>query len=242
MGEQSSRKWRQTPMSDCVARLRGRAMRTPCAVAFALVATATFAAPLATTTTADAADGSGPVIKVKTRRRVAVAERRPLPGQGPHRVHPGQEVRGDRQGPPCQQGPDRGLQGRARQALLRRPDLDVERQEPQRQGRPDGGYSAVFVADQVAEDGKTAPRPRRGLRRHPFDATWAPEVNADTIYPNTAADPRHGRISLGNVPDNPMTALGRVVMRVTGRAGTRGLEDARLRVPLGPLHGGPAAS
>ena len=215
-------------MSDCVARLRGRAMRTPCAVAFALVATATFAAPLATTATADAADGSGPVIRVKNSAWLSPNGDQ-LEGQGPHRVHPGQEVRGD---------------VKVRRANKARTVVYKEELGKLSSGIQtwtwngtnligkvvrDGGYSAVFVADQVADDGKT----RRALAGvyidTRFDASWAPEVNADTIYPNTTLIHDMVGVGLNNDRDDPMTALGRVVMRVQDAQGravlkTRGFE------------------
>ena len=93
----------------------------------------------------------------------------------------------------------------------------------------DGRYSAVFVADQVAEDGKTRRAYAAVYVDTRFNAPWAPEVNADTVYPNTTLIHDAVGITLSNDGDDPMTALGRVVMRVKDAHGravlkTRGFE------------------
>ena len=83
----------------------------------------------------------------------------------------------------------------------------------------DGRYSAVFLADQVAKDGKTR-RAYAGVYVDTrFNASWAPEVNADTVYPNTTLIHDAVGITLSNHGDDPMTALGRVVMRVRDAQG-----------------------
>ena len=84
----------------------------------------------------------------------------------------------------------------------------------------DGHYTAGFVADQVAEDGRKQNRGTAVYVDTTFDATWAPRLSADTVYPNTAGYPTDFvGLTLGNDPDDPMTALGKVAEIVTDAEG-----------------------
>ena len=84
----------------------------------------------------------------------------------------------------------------------------------------DGHYTAVFVADEVAEDGKKQSRGTAVYVDTRFDAAWAPRTSADTVYPNTAGYPTDFvGLTLGNVPDDPMTSLGKVAEIVTDAEG-----------------------
>ena len=84
----------------------------------------------------------------------------------------------------------------------------------------DGHYTAILVADQVAEDGKKQSRGTAVYVDTTFDATWAPRTSADTVYPNTAGYPTDFvGLTLGNVPDDPMTSLGKVAEIVTDAEG-----------------------
>ena len=80
----------------------------------------------------------------------------------------------------------------------------------------DGHYAAVFVADPIAEDGKKQSRGTAVYVDTRFDAAWAPRTSSDTVYPNTAGYPTDFvGLTLGNVPDDPMTSLGKVTEIVT---------------------------
>jgi hypothetical protein len=76
----------------------------------------------------------------------------------------------------------------------------------------DGAYSATFVADQVAPDGRKQTRGTDLYVDTGFDVPWAPKLTSDTVYPNTAGTPADGFwMTLGSRPDEPPTALGKVV-------------------------------
>ena len=75
----------------------------------------------------------------------------------------------------------------------------------------DGRYSAVFVADQVARAGKTGGRSAGVFVDTNFNAQWAPKLSADTVYPHTTVIHDSIVVTLNNVGDDPMTALGQVV-------------------------------
>jgi hypothetical protein len=84
----------------------------------------------------------------------------------------------------------------------------------------DGSYRVVFVADQVAGEG------RKGRAWGPvhvdtrFDATWAPEANTDTVYPRTLVIHDWIGITLDNSDSDPMTALGRYETTLKDPKGT----------------------
>ena len=72
----------------------------------------------------------------------------------------------------------------------------------------DGSYQVVFVADQVAEDGVKGRAWGLVHVDTEFDARWRPEANTDTVYPRTLVIHDRIGLTLGNDPDDPMTALG----------------------------------
>lgn len=75
----------------------------------------------------------------------------------------------------------------------------------------DGRYSAVFVADQVAQAGKTGRRSAGVFVDTDFNAQWAPKLSADIVYPHTTVIHDEIGVTLDNDRYDPMTALGNVV-------------------------------
>ncbi len=76
----------------------------------------------------------------------------------------------------------------------------------------DGRYTAVLVAQQVAEDGRKKAVATSLYVDTTFDVAWAPRLSGDTVYPNTpgyATD--FVGMTLDTTADDPMAALGAVV-------------------------------
>jgi hypothetical protein len=72
----------------------------------------------------------------------------------------------------------------------------------------DGSYWVMFVADQVADDGQTGRAWGYVHVDTKFDVTWRPEANTDTVYPRTTVIHDRIGITLNNDDSDPMTALG----------------------------------
>lgn len=184
-----------------------RPLRT---VAVSLVATVTVAAPLAAVTTAGAEGRDRPVIKVrkeawlspngdrsqdKARLRFTVAKK----SEVIVKVRRGNKARTvvyeEKLGKVSRGGHTWTWKGENLNGKVVR----------------DGRYTAVLVADQVAEG---AEKGRTSSVVHVdthFDADWAPKLNADTVYPTTTVIRDRIGLTLGNYPDDPMTTLGQVV-------------------------------
>ncbi len=91
----------------------------------------------------------------------------------------------------------------------------------------DGRYSAVFVADQVAQGGMTRRDSSDVFVATSFETTWEPELNADTVYPNTTLTRDFIGMTLGDDGADPMTTLGQVVMTVNDAQGREVLKPHR---------------
>ena len=76
----------------------------------------------------------------------------------------------------------------------------------------DGRYTAVLVAEQVAENGRKKAVATSLYVDSTFDVAWAPRLSGDTVYPNTPGYPTDFvGMTLDTTPDDPMAALGTVV-------------------------------
>jgi hypothetical protein len=202
----------------------------------ALAAAATMAAPLTAATTADAStagevDQAGPVIELDV-DWFGVA----LSPDGDHsqdkaRINFGLARKSEVVVKIRRSNPARTLVYKEKLGEISRGDHTWAWKGKNLNGKVvrDGQYNAVFVADQVAEDGKKRIGTTAVYVDTTFDVLWAPRLSADTVYPNTQVPPVFVGwvpgdfigMTLGSTPDDPMTALGKVVLTV---------EDAQGRV------------
>ena len=76
----------------------------------------------------------------------------------------------------------------------------------------DGRYTAVLVAQQVAEEGRKKAVATSLYVDTTFGVAWAPRLSGDTVYPNTPGyQTDFVGMTLDTTPDDPMAALGTVV-------------------------------
>jgi hypothetical protein len=84
----------------------------------------------------------------------------------------------------------------------------------------DGRYTATFVADQIAPDGKKRRVTVPVYIDTVFDVPWSPELSSDTVYPETPSIPVDSiGMTLNSMPDDPMTALGKVTQIIKDSGG-----------------------
>ncbi len=190
--------------------------------AAALAAIATTASPLATATTADAAEQAGPVIKLDVDWYGVAFSPNGDHSQDKARIAFTLARKSEVIVKIRRTNEARTLVYKEKLGKVTRGDHTWVWNGKNRNGKvvKDGHYTAVFVADQVAEDGKKQNRGTAVYVDTTFDATWAPRTSADTVYPNTAGYPTDFvGLTLGNVPDDPMTSLGKVAEIVTDAEG-----------------------